>query len=229
MFMSTYARSTQRVSLNSLCGYWKLDETTKTLADDAYSTRDGSMGSTVICASSGKINTGFNFKVATGSHVMLPADASSQMGTSDFTMSAWVYPTSLPATTWKGYFGGDPNAFVWGSYGTDLWGAKNGVAGTPATGLTMSLNTWQFVAVVFDSTATTQNLIFYRNDSSVKLNFDYNFDAGYTNYLGLLASEDSNHLEGNMDEVGIWKRKLTTAEIAALYNSGNGLSYPFIS
>ena len=34
--------------------------------------------------------------------------------------------------------------------------------------------------------------------------------------------------DGIMDEVGVWDRFLTNAEIAELYNSGAGLTYPFI-
>ena len=29
-----------------------------------------------------------------------------------------------------------------------------------------------------------------------------------------------------MDEVGVWSRALSSSEIAQLYNSGSGLSYP---
>jgi hypothetical protein len=32
---------------------------------------------------------------------------------------------------------------------------------------------------------------------------------------------------GEIDEVGIWSRALTSGEISDLYNSGSGLSYPF--
>lgn len=37
-------------------------------------------------------------------------------------------------------------------------------------------------------------------------------------------TEDAN---GVIDEVGIWSRALTADEISELYNSGNGLTYPF--
>lgn len=34
-------------------------------------------------------------------------------------------------------------------------------------------------------------------------------------------------LKGAIDEIGMWKRALTTAEITQLYNGGAGLQYPF--
>ena len=32
---------------------------------------------------------------------------------------------------------------------------------------------------------------------------------------------------GSIDEMGVWNRILTPTEIGQLYNSGNGLAYPF--
>ena len=235
LFWTTYNASTgpstsQLVSLTSLCGYWKLDEANKTVwADDAYSTRDGSQGGGVSCGSTGKIGSSYNFRSGpTNTCVMLPADASSQMGTSDFTMTAWVYPSYLPAATWKGIIGADnTNGWCFGCYGPSLQGAKNGVAGTAASGLTLSINQWSFVACVFDSTATTNNLTFYHNASTATQSFDYNFDSAYSNYIGVIEGPNNNKFDGNIDEVGVWKRKLTSGEISALYNNGNGLAYPF--
>jgi hypothetical protein len=39
----------------------------------------------------------------------------------------------------------------------------------------------------------------------------------------------SNFYSGWMDEFGIWKRRLTAAEVTRLYNAGAGLTYPFTS
>jgi hypothetical protein len=46
--------------------------------------------------------------------------------------------------------------------------------------------------------------------------------------FGLGRNEDSlAWLDGRLDSVSIWKRMLTAAERTQLYNSGNGLDYPF--
>ena len=39
----------------------------------------------------------------------------------------------------------------------------------------------------------------------------------------------SGNMDGLIDEVGFWKRTLTSGERTQLYNSGNGLAYPFSS
>jgi len=47
--------------------------------------------------------------------------------------------------------------------------------------------------------------------------------AHFNNFSGSI----SPYLTGSIDELGIWDKKLSTDEIAELYNSGAGLAYPF--
>lgn len=42
------------------------------------------------------------------------------------------------------------------------------------------------------------------------------------------AFEGANrHMNGDIDEIGIWSRIITSGEVTSLYNSGAGLAYPF--
>ena len=41
-------------------------------------------------------------------------------------------------------------------------------------------------------------------------------------------SASSQWYTGNIDEIGLWSRKIEDSEVASLYNSGNGLAYPFV-
>jgi hypothetical protein len=50
------------------------------------------------------------------------------------------------------------------------------------------------------------------------------FQLGARKFLGF---EDPIANGSRIDEVGIWKRLLTSGEISDLYNGGSGLSYPF--
>src|SRR3989339_1006674 len=54
-------------------------------------------------------------------------------------------------------------------------------------------------------------------------------DIAYTQLaIGVLDRPDNyGEFDGKIDELGIWNRALTADEISELYNSGNGLSYPF--
>ena len=54
----------------------------------------------------------------------------------------------------------------------------------------------------------------------------YNGTADFA--LGaLFIGTPSYHFDGLVDEVGFWKRVLTSQERTDLYNSGSGLEYPF--
>jgi hypothetical protein len=54
-----------------------------------------------------------------------------------------------------------------------------------------------------------------------------------SNYSMVMGGQQSNaggfanFLNGTLDEVGMWNRNLTAAEIVSLYNNGSGLAYPF--
>ena len=41
------------------------------------------------------------------------------------------------------------------------------------------------------------------------------------------AADTFGRITGTLDEVAIWNKELTAAEVSELYNSGNGLAYPF--
>lgn len=45
--------------------------------------------------------------------------------------------------------------------------------------------------------------------------------------IGRRSTGNALFMHGAIDEVGFWQRWLTNAEIAALYNAGTGLAYPF--
>ena len=52
-----------------------------------------------------------------------------------------------------------------------------------------------------------------------------NTDTGGTVKLGNQLWSDGERYEGLLDEVGIWSKALTAAEVSDLYNSGNGKFY----
>jgi len=51
--------------------------------------------------------------------------------------------------------------------------------------------------------------------------------TGFNKILGPQRAGALVIFDGNIDEVGIWDRILTTDEITELYNAGAGLAYPF--
>jgi hypothetical protein len=90
---------------------------------------------------------------------------------------------------------------------------------------TVPLSTWCFVVAWHDATANTINICV--NDGTVN-STAYSagsYDDGGKFFIG--SNAFGEHVDGGVDEVGFWKRKLTGAEITQLYNAGAGLAYPF--
>ena len=215
---------------DNLIGYWKLEETAGPTADDAHSTNDGTYyTSGITYDQTGKINKCVTFDGANGK-ITLPDNADTQFETSDFSIVAWAFPTAFGAL-WKTIIGGESGAFTMGTYNTggaffcdkiDLWAGPN-------TGQTLTIDTWNFICVVFDSTATTNNITININGTPATGTFNVDFTAGAASNLIGVQIGTTAYFTGLLDEIGIWKRKLTTDEVTALYNSGNGLTYPFES
>jgi hypothetical protein len=91
-------------------------------------------------------------------------------------------------------------------------------AGSPATA------TWYFVVGWHDSVNNTLNV--QVNDGPVD---SVAHSAGV--FVGTetfrIGSGAGFFMDGRVDEVGFWKKVLSTAERSALYNGGNGRTYPF--
>ncbi len=56
---------------------------------------------------------------------------------------------------------------------------------------------------------------------------DIHTNNGVGFYIGQTANGSDGHWDGKIDEVGLWTREITSAEETTLYNSGDGLQYPF--
>ena len=100
------------------------------------------------------------------------------------------------------------------------------IDGTNTT--TLSTGTWYMLSFTYSNTAGG---VVYVNGAS-----DGTFAAGNplnTNgnqfFIGYQQTYSNRYFNGAIDEVGVWSRALSSTEIAALYNSGSGLQYPFSS
>jgi hypothetical protein len=88
-----------------------------------------------------------------------------------------------------------------------------------------SLATWYFVYADYDAAG---NLMRICVNDGTKDSIAHTGGAGgdqNANFiLGDMAA-GGTALDGSLDQVGFWTRKLTNAEVAWLYNSGNGRAY----
>lgn len=222
--------------LTNLVSYWKLDESSGDAAD-AHGSNTLTNNNTVAFAP-GKLNNGADFE-ATQSESLSVADAS-QTGldfSTALTFSLWFKLESQPGvqgnfitkSTQPGQEG-----YFWGyrTSGTDnirLFVGSDGAGNGDVLQVDTSLSdaTWYHLAVTWDGSTKTAK--FYIDGSQfgsdqVGTVTSSIFNASSPFVLG--AFPDAGlYTDGIMDEVGVWSRALSAAEIAELYNSGTPLAY----
>ena len=96
---------------------------------------------------------------------------------------------------------------------------------TTQTGFSTDGN-WHFIVITAKKSDSTNSLEFWQDGVSLGTASNSGKDFVDTNasqapYIGQ-AGDSSQYLDGALDELSIWNRRLTDAEIATLYNSGTG-------
>ena len=223
----------QKVSASTLTtgliSYWNLDETSATRADSVSGntlTNNIAVGSVV-----GKVGNAVNF-TGINQYLNKTDNASLRTNGTDFTISFWVYlnsttpqfiMTKAQATNvgeWGVYYDGSHFRFVTYSP-TSTYDVSATSFGSP------SLHTWYFVTVTHDSAAHTNSIQINNGtvDTLTGALESTNSTGGFLvgiNFTGLFT------FNGYIDEIGFWKKKLSVGEVSTLYNSGNGITYPFV-
>ncbi|TDO68821.1 concanavalin A-like lectin/glucanase superfamily protein [Flavobacterium chryseum] len=141
-----------------------------------------------------------------------------------------------------------------GTAGTDQWSItmtngvieialfSNSVSGyiskktVPGSGNIAAIvnNTWYHNVITYDGSGTVGGLRIYQNGSLATVTTDTLVgtytkmpQASQITRIGRLYTGTNSSIF-RMDEIGFWKnRMLNQAEVRKLYNSGNGLAYPF--
>ena len=154
---------------------------------------------------------------------------------SGVTVQAWVKP--------NGFNSQNPRIIYYASAAAGGSGIEFGTAGAnneqPSfciRGITgancveapqIPLNQWTHIVGTYNG---NQNKIYVNgqlagtsNANIITNNFTNTLVLGRHGHL----NEQGRYWNGDMDEVGIWKRALNQNEISTLYNNGNGLSYLF--
>ena len=204
-----------------LVGYWPLDGNFRdygnygldeSVVGSTPGTIEGKVSGANYFDGSGNLNTGHS-----SSHL--------DMSGTDFTVSAWVYPTRSAANgygdgiiehnySWGVWFNGTRVRF-WSGDGTDKDSSGS-----------VSLNSWSYITIVFHD--NNNSLDFYINghkDSHVS--FGQEILVQPADYSGLEIGSmrvNNNRFQGNIDEVSIWRRALSPDEISLLYNDNKGRS-----
>lgn len=217
---------------DNLNAYYKFDNgaiTTDSVG--AYTlTNEG----TVASSASGKIGYGADFG-SSGTTKKLSRTDNMGLAQAPWTCNFWVNFASLPGTntqfdlfhirnTTSSNNRLSLNLDYRNESGTYKWnlniaGVENKVTQTVSTG------TYYMVTIGWNGTNFTIDI----NNSNIITTVrgagaDAANDTSIGNYVG-----NSRQLFGLIDELGIWSKALSAGEKTSLYNSGNGIQYPFVS
>jgi len=146
------------------------------------------------------------------------------------TFSIWIYPTAYDSDGGViGQVNGDMSAginmntnhiYFWldddGSWGPDILitTAKEDVV----------LNEWNHVCCTWNGTT---GIIYVNGDNKNNGLFSGTLYGSTNTYLSTYYALNTRGMPGRMDEFGVWSRALNSTEVTELYNSGDGLAYPF--
>ena len=220
---------------NGLVGYWSFDDGTGTIASD--SSGNGNIGTLVNGPSwitSGEI-AGALFFDGVDDYVSFTSQAQSIIS-----ISAWVYAQASPGNVFPqiidmpGYVlflaepsnpNSNPASLGFLSRRSD----RDGEWDTPAN--SMAYNSWNHVAVVYDSSSTSNNADLYLN--GVKQTISKITSPQGTQTANEGAGIIGNRIplnrgwEGLIDELRVYNRALSAAEIVSLYDQGNNGPFNF--
>jgi len=192
--------------------YYKFDETSGKANDEAGS-NDGTVSAEVRRGSPGKINGAYLFD-SNNDYVLFPSLLTHKTASYSF----WL---NISAITDDLLIMGN-NAY----YSRIFIGIKNNIKMETNTNgqeyafyNPLSMGTWHHVVL----TRTDNTLKLYRDGkyvNSVTISGSNSLSLSQVGFMG-------RSFKGAIDELGIWNRALTDVDVSRLYNSGNGLSYPF--
>ena len=187
-----------------------------------------------VTSVAGKVNRAAQF-VATDS-AYLDAGDTADLSTGDvsFGIAAWVYLDSLPS--WEiiaSKYGRDTPTQEWDLAFADdvhLGASKNflfGIRETPGTGgaftfatapAPITTGTWNFVAGWYDASADTVNIQVNNGPVTTTTAAGALGDTVTPFFVGAEAWDSpTSFFDGRIDEVGFWKRPLTTEDLSTLY------------
>jgi hypothetical protein len=197
-----------------LVGFWKFDGNA---LDSSGNGNDGTnVGGTYVAGHSGQA---IDFDGATD-YVAVNDDNSLDL-TNEMTIAAWIRPRTYGA----GGFGRivDKNyMFYVANYSSLLNALSLYITSTVSSSQNIiTLNTWQHVAVTFNVSLSSNQVKFYVNSNpSGSATWTTSIPVS-TSSLYIGNSQALNrYFDGSIDEVKVWNRALTAAEIDQEYQSG---------
>lgn len=216
-----------------LVGYYAMEQDPFTQVSDSSTYGNALTFVNGSATNAGKINIGRQFLGSGPDYYLASSSSSFNMTNTDFTVWAWAKYVNTNSTMHICGRRSSPHTFS-GQY--TMGGRAAGWFfelfdnGTTSyildAGVLITTNVWTFVMIDWDNTSKVQRIMVNNAStnsatraSAVVPNIAASFVVGAQSTVG-------GFLNGYVDEVGIIKRKLTAAEMTALYNGGTGVTWP---
>lgn len=222
---------------SNLISYWPLHEATLN-REDLIGSANALAPINTPSGAAGIIENSTQFASASSRRLDIASNSSLQTGNIDFTFAFWGLLTSKPAALMAFIIKYNATA---GNFDYEVYWDNSAdrfkAAICRATDSSQIVTASTFGA---PSTATWYFITAWYDTSNLGLNISINAGAPDTLTLGGVPQAAGNanfsmggnavasqYLNGQMCEVGFWKRVLTQQERTWLYNNGMGRTYPF--
>jgi len=224
-------------SLNTnLVACWRMEEASGNRVDSVSGHALVPSGTTAnIGSSTGKLGNAVTFTSL--AYLAVPDSPALSLGLGQsFTVAFWVYCTA---------FGAEQGLVGKGNAGTGLgheWhftllestqyvrflvGSGSANLNAVYTTIPVVLGTWTFVVGWFDATTHQQGIQLNSGAPIVVSNADGAQQTTGPLEVGRIVGTTGFDFHGRVDQLMFWKKRLTSGEIAALFQGGAGLDYPF--
>lgn len=221
------------VTQSDVVSWWTLDEASGTRNDSKstnHLTDNNTVGSTT-----GKKGNAANF-VAGNSEYLSLNDNTAVSPTSSFTIGAWVHATDLASTRPVIIKDNASTQRSFSLVASSLSGVFKFAATNDGSNMVilsdptdLSADTSYFVVAAFDDSANVIKISVNGTNFTTTAFTGTVWDSTAQFTVGGSADGGYGYMDGWVDEVFLLNRSIDNTEVAALYNSGSGVTYSDLS
>jgi hypothetical protein len=214
---------------NGLVSYWNLDEASGTRYDRWGTSNLTANGTGGVGTGTGKINGSADFESTESDFLEIADNAALSTGDIDFTISAWVNLESeaVDMDIVSKYEGGGVQEYrLFYLQSSDVFrftiqDAAGATVGAVNSSINPSTGTWYHITVYHDSVNNQVGMIINNGTPTTGNTSASPTDTASSFRLGARNTTETSFFDGLIDEVGFWKRTLSSDEVTYLYSSGS--------
>lgn len=208
--------TTSAVPTSGLVSYYKLDETSGSIAYDSFSTENlTNTGITINQA--GKVGNSY---LSTSTAQKLQTVSATSI-TGNFSLNSWVKRTAATGTYGgiieQGDYTANTGFAIWIEATNNVLFRINQTFNFPSSLFNLTLNEWVMITIVYDGSTIKR----YRNGVLVLTN-SHTTNPTASNLRKMFAGFSDNMFFGNIDEASVYNSALTQSQIQLIYNNGIG-------